>query len=76
VIVDLIDAETWVTMSADVKGDAYEGDRARVRDGLQAFGAELAFRGSSIKDNEFYECLVEHISPEGRAAPQSRSVGR
>jgi hypothetical protein len=76
VIVDLIDAETWVTMSADVKGDAYEGDRARVRDGLQAFGADLAFRGSSVKDNEFYECLVEHISPEGRAAPQSRSVGR
>ncbi len=25
VIVDLIDAETWVTMGTDVKGDAYEG---------------------------------------------------
>lgn len=25
VIVDLIDAETWVTMGADVKGNAYEG---------------------------------------------------
>jgi type I restriction enzyme M protein len=24
-IVDLIDKETWVSMSADVKGDAYEG---------------------------------------------------
>jgi len=23
--VDLIDKETWVSMSADVKGDAYEG---------------------------------------------------
>jgi len=25
VIVDLTDRETWVTLSADVKGDAYEG---------------------------------------------------
>lgn len=24
-IVDLIDKETWVSMSADVKGDVYEG---------------------------------------------------
>ena len=31
-IVDLIDPEQWMSMQADVKGDIYEGLRARLRD--------------------------------------------
>ena len=50
-IVDLIDAETWVTMGADVKGDAYEGLLERNAQDIKS-GAGQYFTPRALIDSD------------------------
>ena len=69
VIVDLIDAETWTVLGADVKGDAYEGLLEKNAQDTKS-GA-----GQYFTPRALIAAMVECINPQPTERVSDRPIG-